>query len=104
MFHIFQDGSANIHYEFAPGRAFQLVEVRLHLSAAGGANSFTTTLQSQAGPEHNIVVNTQDMTSESDELFQPTRPVPFIKNDSLLFEWTNASSLRWGLEIIVTYQ
>lgn len=84
-----------------PGRGFQLEEVRLHLSAAGGSSeNFTTTVQSAAGDEYNAVLNTQDMNAATDEHYQPTRPVFLAKGDTLLFEWANSNTKTWGLEVV----
>ena len=93
-------GTGNISYTLDPGRPAQLEEVRLHLSAAGGANSFTVTLDSAQGSEYDVVLNTQDMTSATDEIYQPTRPEPLVDGDKLVFAWTNASTKTYGLEII----
>jgi len=100
MFHEFQKGNGDMHYELYPGKAFELHEIRLHLAAAGGANNFTVTLQSSEGPEYDVVLNTQDMSAVTDEVYQPTRPQAFRDGDTLLFEWTNGSSVAWGLEVV----
>jgi hypothetical protein len=99
-FHTYQKGTTDIAYTFNPGKAFQLEEFRLHLESAGGANNFTATLLSAEGSEHDIVLNTQDMTSATDEQYQPTRPLPFRAGDTIRFEWSNDSSIQWGLEIV----
>lgn len=98
--HIYQKGDGNIDYTLELDKAYQLEEVRLHLSAAGGANSFTVTLDSAAGTEYDTVLNTQDMTAAADEHWQPTRPLWITAGDGLVFAWTNASGYAWGLEII----
>ena len=100
--HIYQKGNGNIAYTLELDKAYQLEEVRLHLSAAGGANSFTVTLDSSAGEEYDVVFTgaTTDMTAATDVLWQPTRPEWINAGDGLTFAWTNASSLQWGLEII----
>jgi hypothetical protein len=98
--HIFQKGTGNIAYTTAIEGAFQLEEVRLHLDAAGGSNSFTVSIDSAKGSEYNAVLNTQDMTSATDEIYQPTRPAYINAEDQLYFAWTNAGPANWGLEII----
>lgn len=100
MFHQFSKGGGDIYVEVDPGGEFALQEIRLHLAANGGANSFTTTRISQHGEEYNVVLNTQDMSSAADEVYIPTRPQKFSNGDTLLLEWTNASSIIWGLEIV----
>lgn len=99
-FHVRARGIEPVAYTFAPDTGVQLEEVRLHLSAAGGAGDFTVTLQSHAGDEYNLVLNTQDMASATDEHYQPTRPVFVGDGDSILCEWANANDKTWGLEIV----
>ena len=99
-FHEHTKGTGNISYRFNPGKAFQLEDVRLHLATTGGANSFTATLESLEGEEYNVVLNTQDMSSATDEYWQPTRPIYCRDGETILFEWTNASGYQWGLEIV----
>lgn len=100
MKHIYQTGSGALSYTLEPDAPGQIEEVRLHLSAAGGAGNFTTTLESGLSSVYNIVVNTQDMSSATDEVYQPTRPHPFSKGDKWVFAWANASGRIWGLEIL----
>lgn len=90
----------NIAYTLELEKSYQLEEVRLHLATAGGANSFTVTLDSAAGEEYDTVLNTQDMSSATDEHWQPTRPSWIRAGDGLVFAWTNASGYQWGLEIV----
>lgn len=92
-------GSGVLSYTLDPESTFQFEEVRLHLDAAGGAGDFTVTLQSRLGSAYNTVFNTQDMSSATDEHYQPTRPLQFEKGDKLLLAWANANSRQWGLEV-----
>lgn len=98
--HVYETGSGVLNYTLDPEAAGQIEEVRLHLSAAGGAGSFTVTLESGKSSEYNIVFNTQDMSSAADEHWQPTRPAQFFNGDKFVFAWPNAGSKTWGLEVI----
>ena len=98
MFHIYQKGNGNIAYTLELEKSFRLEEVRLHLSAAV-AQTFTVTINSAQGSEYNAVLNSQDMTSATDEIFIPTRPEDIAAGDKLAFALTNTAE-AWGLEII----
>lgn len=95
-------GSAAIAYTLAPGFAFDLQEVRLHLSAAGNAGNFTITADNNAGAAYDVVVYTLDLTSVINICWQPTRPMRFNAGDELDFAWANAIGRTYGLEIFYT--
>jgi hypothetical protein len=79
----------------------QLEEVRLHLSAAGGASeNFEVTINSHLGTEYDLVLKEQDMNAETDVHYQPTRPVFIHKDDKVDFTYTNTNSKTWGLEVL----
>jgi len=86
-----------------PERAFQLVEIRLHLDAAGGAAgdvNFTATLDSNAGTAYDFEMVTEDLTLLADYLYQPTKPIIFDKGDEIDFAYANAGSATYGLLVI----
>ena len=93
-------GSGVLSYTLDPESTFQLEEARLHLDAAGGAGNFTVTLQSHLGAQFDVVFNTQDMSSVTDEHYQPTRPLQLEKGDKIVLAWANANSRQWGLEVV----
>lgn len=82
-----------------PGRAWQLEEIRVHLSAAGGAGNLTATIDANAGAEYDTVILTQDMTSIADLIYAPERPIIFENGDKLVIAWANASNLTYGVEV-----
>jgi hypothetical protein len=79
-----------------------LAEVRLHLSAAGGAGNFTITLGSAKSPngEYDCVLSGTpvDMTAVTDKVLQPYNIIG--PRDRLTLAWANASGRTWGLELI----
>ena len=81
--------------------SIELVSIRLHLSAVGGANIFTATLDSHLGAEYDTVLLTQDMTSVTN-LFQTYLPGEAILDGEtdLVIAWTNGSGRTYGLEIL----
>jgi len=82
-----------------PGRAWQLEEIRVHLSAAGGAGNLTVTLDANAGSAYDAVILTQDMTAMTDLVYAPERPLVFESGDKLVIAWANASNRTYGVEV-----
>jgi len=94
-------GAGAIAETLAPtGGPWELVEIRLHMSAAGSANDFTTTLDAAAGAAYADLVHTEDMTALTDvrQTFCP--PVPFQEGDELGFAYVNSTSKTWGLTAV----
>ncbi len=75
-----------------------LTEVRLHLSAASGVESFTASIDSDAGVEYDSVIDSQAMNGLTDE--HATDWFIVDPNDHLVFTYPNASAVIWGLEVI----
>ncbi len=93
-------GAAAIASTLAPGKAWQLESIRVHLSAAGGAGSLTATLDSGAGTPYDLLILTQDMTAVTDLIWAPERPMEFSAADELDIAWANAGTKTYGLEIV----
>jgi hypothetical protein len=81
----------------------QLAEVRVHLSAAGGAVgvvTLTIKVDSGEGSEYTATLSSTDMTALADLRYAPDR-WPFLRvKDHILIEYANGSSRTWGLEVI----
>lgn len=92
-------GAAAIATTLAPGRAFQLLEIRIHLSAAGGAGNLTVTVDANAGAAYDLNIITQDMTAVTNLIWQPTYPMHFDSGDEIDFAWLNAGTKTYGLEV-----
>lgn len=84
----------------APGSAWALDSIKVHLSAAGGANNLTATIDRAVGAAYDTVVLTQDMTAVTDLYWAPTRPIEMLAGDELDLAWTNASTRTYGIEIV----
>lgn len=95
-------GVAAISETFNPGRAFLLNEIRIHLSAAGGAGNLTATVNAVKGSVYDSNILNKDMTTVLDHLLQPTNPMPYEKGDTIDVAWANAGGKTWGLEIWYT--
>jgi hypothetical protein len=92
-------GAAAIAATLAPGRAFQLLEVRLHLSAVGASGSLTATVDSNAGSAYDVKLLSEDLSSITDLIWQPDFPLHFDAGDEIDFAWTNAGTKTYGLEV-----
>jgi len=94
-------GSAAIatSFTFTTGPVW-LDEIRLHLSAAGGAANMTITINRGAGAVYDLVIVTQDMTAVVNYHYIPTRPIFLYADDTLDIAWANGSSRTYGLEIL----
>jgi len=97
-------GSSDISTSLAPVTQntdiYELVSIGIHLSAAGGANDFTPTLDSALGAAYDLVILTQDMTSVTDLLVTyDAGEILLDTGTELDFAWTNGSSRTYGLEV-----
>ena len=92
-------GAAAVSMTVAPGRDWVLEEVRVHLSAAGGAANLTITIDAGAGAAYDYTLATQDMTSVTNYTYQPTRPINLSSGDKILIAWANGSTRTYGIEV-----
>ncbi len=95
-----ETGAAAIAYTLAPGKPWQLESIRVHLSAAGGAGDLTATIDHGAGAAYDINLLTEDMTTVTDLVWTPSRPMEFLAGDELDIAWANAGTKTYGLEIV----
>lgn len=93
-------GAAALAVTLAPGTRFRLHEVRIHLSAAGGAGDLTATVDAFSGAAYDIQILKQDMTSIVDFVWQPDKIMQFEIGDEIDFAWANAQTKTYGLTII----
>lgn len=95
-------GNGDISKSVSSEIAWQLEQVTLHLSAAGGANNLTATINKGAGAAYDTVLVTQDMTLVTDFVYVPDKPILMQSGDTLDIAWTNGSSRTYGLEVTYT--
>jgi len=78
----------------------QILEVRVHLNAAGTTQTLTVYEDSGLGSAYDAVLDTQAMVSATDHIFRPTGEC-IIPRDSLLkVAWANAGVKAWGCVIL----
>ena len=92
-------GAEAINTTIAPGRAFALESVSVHLNGAGGAGNLTVTVDAAAGAAYDVVLKTIDMTSVTDWVWQPDRPIELAKDDKIIIAWANAGTKTYGLTV-----
>ena len=92
-------GAAAINTTVSPGRPFALESVSVHLNGAGGAGNLTVTVDAAAGAAYDVVLKTIDMTSLTDWVWQPERPVELAKDDKIVIAWANAGAKTYGLTV-----
>ena len=85
-----------------PTEAGRVEGVRITLSAASAAENLTISLVSASGSEYNITLDVKAMSGVTYYVWQPTRPHPFFKGDSIRVQYANSSANTWGLEILWT--
>ena len=103
MKHVSTSGAAAINYSFVPTKPVYVKEVRLHMSAAGGAaENFTITLDSALGALFDVVFHTVAMAAVSDVVWVPSgNQQSFLgKGDKLVIAYANTNSRNYGLEIV----
>ena len=91
--------------DFAPGVAWQLEGIRMHLSAGGAAADLVVWQKMAASTvagEYDAVLTSVDMTGVSNVFWQPARPIPFGSDDVLTVEYTNGGGAVIGLEVWVS--
>jgi len=93
-------GAAAVSVTLAPAIAWQLQEIRIHLSAAGGAGNLTITEAALAGAAYDTILVTQDMTAVTNLVYFPARPLQFVAGDAIVIAWANTGSKTYGIEIL----
>ena len=91
-------GAVAIDHTLTPGYAIEVLQVELHMSAAGGAGNITLTCDSGLGTEYDTILTAVDLTSLADWLYLSTRPIIIDKGDALAIAFANASTRTWGLK------
>ena len=79
---------------------WEVISIELHLSAVGAANNLTATVDSGSGSAYDVNVITQDMTATTDLLYTFEDGELMLRNtDDLVFSWTNAGAVTYGLTV-----
>lgn len=94
-------GSSAIAYEFDPGKSVQVISIKLHMSATGGAaENLTITEDSSLGSEYDVVHLSQAMAAVADLVWRPEDgPLMLNKGSKLNIAYANSNGRTYGLEI-----
>ena len=93
-------GAEAVDITLAPTTQFRLIEVRAHLSAAGGAGDLTVTVDANQGAAYDTVLKTQDMTLVTDLMYQPDTPFYLDAGDKIKVAWANAGEATYGVTLV----
>jgi len=94
-------GSAAIAASLTPPGPIELICVKLHLNAVGGAaENFTVTINSNTAAAYDTILYSQDMNAVKDVFWLPNQPVPILNCDVIDFAYANSNSKTYGLEAI----
>lgn len=85
-----------------PGGIWKLVDIRMHLSAAGASGTLSIILDAGAGSAYDVVLFQQDMTSIEDLYWQGDPGSVFADTDIVNVTWANASGRTYGIEATVS--
>jgi hypothetical protein len=97
-------GAGAIAGNLAPGVAFRLILIRLHLSAAGGAGDLTIDVDAALGAAYDSNLVTKDMTLVKDLVYIPDDDGLYAATDEIDVVWANAGTKTYGLEFIYSLQ
>ena len=88
--------------DIAPGRAWQLESIRMHLSAGGAATNLTVTVNAGASTvagEYDVVLATEAMGGVTDYFYKPDFPIPFGAGDAISIAYANGGGAVIGTEV-----
>ncbi len=92
-------GLAAVAMTIAPGVAWQLESIRVHLSAGGAATNLTVTVDAGEGPVYDVVLATQAMNGVTDYFYKPDFPIPFGPDDKIDIAYANGGGATYGVEV-----
>lgn len=101
IYHSYATGTGTALAEtLAPGKAYQLLRVQIHLNAAATQQTFTVTLDANQGATYDAVEFSQAMSGYADVSNTFGSGYEYIIGDELDFAWTNTDGKTWGLSVV----
>jgi hypothetical protein len=93
-------GAAALSETLAPASAYQIEEIRLHLSVpCAVVEDLAIQLDSGAAAAYDTTLVQQNMNGVQSLLWQPARPLLFNNGDEIDITFPNTGNATWGLEI-----
>ena len=103
IFSEYATGAAAIGLTFAPGVAFELEAIHVHLSAAPvTSQNFTVTRDAGLGAAYDDVLLKRDLAAEADTdlVWTPDFPLLMASADKVVVAYTNTDTRTYGVEIV----
>ena len=101
LVHVRATAAVALDATFTPSGEVELLSVRLHLSAAGGAvENFVIAVDSGTAANYDVVLSTTAMAAVQDVTWIPDAPFHVAKGDEVDFTYTNTNLRTYGLEYI----
>jgi len=95
-------GTETAKVAFDWNRPVEILEVRLHLSAAATQDTFTITIDSHMGAGWDFALESQDMNGVADhQAVASLSPQAINRKDVVRFAFDNGDGRTWGLETII---
>ena len=96
-------GATAMAETLAPGVPYELMEFRVHLSAAATQETFTARLDGgTTAAVYDYLIDSQAMNTIVDHGWKGDDvPRVFDADDEIDFAWTNTDTRTWGLEVIL---
>jgi len=99
--HVRATGAGAISETFTPVGEVELLSVRLHLSAAGGAaENYLIYIDSGTATNYDVNLNTSAMAALADVTWIPEDPFHIQLGDAVDFTYNNGNARTWGLEYV----
>lgn len=93
-------GTTTINVSYNSTYAWQVHELRMHMTTAAEASTFIAAINSSGGVSHDLELVRENMNAVKDLYYQPTRPIRMSVGDSLEVDWIDATTHKWGLEVV----
>ena len=101
IIHVRATGALALSETFTPAGEVELLSVRLHLSAAGGAaENYVITIDSGTATAYDVALSTSAMAALADVTWIPDTPLHIQNGDEVDFTYTNSNARTWGLEYV----
>ena len=98
---LYATGAGALAATIAPGVAFQIEEIRVHLgSASATSENITVTLDHAEGAAYDVVLKAQDMNAVVDFVWIPARPAIIPTGSEVDIAWANTNTETFGLEVL----
>jgi len=83
-----------------PAEDFALEHVRVSHTTAASTGTLTVTLDANDGAGYDVVLTSNDMASDVDWLYQPTRPIYCESGDKIVVAWSPDTATTMGLTVV----